>query len=182
MTIAVRRLDAGSRSDFWRLHCDAGGHGWCCCVAWWTPTWDGWSERSAAENKALREELFDRGEYDGYLLYQDEAPVAWCQVGRRDRLDKLREQYGLPEDPETWALSCFVVAPAHRGMGLGHHLLVAVLADLRAAGVRRIEAYPARGADLPADDVWTGPEALFVRQGFRQVGGTDRRPVLALDL
>ena len=177
----VVRFDASCREDFFRVHSDANEAGWCQCVAWWVPTWDGWGDRTAEANRRLRDELLDRGEYDGYLLYVDGVPAGWCQVGPRDRLAKLARQYRLEPDPTTWALSCIMIAPAWRGKGLAAFLVQEVLRDLRARGVRRVEAYPKRGEGLEAADVWTGPEPLWRSAGFQVVRDDPRRPVLAVE-
>lgn len=182
MSLEVVRLDAGRRPDFWRVHCEANDAGWCNCIAWWVPTWEGWGERTAEENRALRERLFDGGEYDGYLLLDEGEPVGWCQCGPRDRLRKLCEQYGLGPDPEMWAITCFLLAPAARGRGLARALLSGVLQDLAARRVRAVQAFPERGEGLPADDVWTGPEALFAHAGFSVVREHPDHPVLGRSL
>lgn len=180
--LRVRSFEEAGREAFDRVHCDARGTGWCHCVAWWTPTWDGWGERTAAENRALRDALCARGELDGYLLFDGTEPVGWCQAGPRDRLAKLVEQLHLEPDPATWALTCFLVAPERRGERLATRLLAGVLDALRARGVARVEACPKRGADLDALDLWTGPEAMFRGAGFRVVRDDPARPVLALEL
>jgi len=93
--VRVERFGPALLDDFHRLHSDANGAGWCRCVAWWVPSWDGWGERPAAENAALREELCNAGEYDGLLAFAGDEPVGWCQLGRRDRLEKLVLQLEL---------------------------------------------------------------------------------------
>ena len=118
-------LDAGRRADFYRLHGDCNGAGWCACAAWWVPAWDGWGDRTAAENHAVREALFARDEHDGLLAYAAGEPVGWCQLGPRDRLAKLTRQLGLEPDPGAWAVTCFLVAPAWRGAGVARALLAA---------------------------------------------------------
>lgn len=148
-------------------------------MAWWVPTWEGWGERTAAENAALREALCDAGEYDGYLAYDGDEPVGWCQVGPRDRLEKLVRQLGLDPDPATWAVTCFLVAPSHRRGGVARALLRHALDDLRASGVARVEAYPRGGEAVEPEDMWTGPAGLYLREGFARVGDTPRGPVLA---
>ncbi|MBN1963083.1 MAG: GNAT family N-acetyltransferase [Anaerolineae bacterium] len=178
--IAVNRLEPARRADFFRLHSAAHGADWCFCCAWWVETWDGWGERSAAQNRAVREDLLDRGEYDGYLLYLDGAPVGWCQAGPRDRLVKLTRQFALPADPAAWAITCFLIAPAVRGQGLAAHLLRAVLTDLWVRGAARVEAFPKRGPDLDSRDLWNGPEAMFRAAGFIVVADDPVRPVLAI--
>lgn len=180
--IEVRRFEPARRADFDRLHCAAEGADWCQCVAWWAPTWPEFAARTAEENRREREALCARGEYDGYLLYEDGAPAGWCQAGPRDRLEKLVAQYRLTPDRAAWAITCFRIAPGRRRRGLATRLLEGVLADLPARGARRVEAFPKRGAGLDEGDLWTGPEALFLAAGFRVVGEDPRFPVLALEI
>ena len=175
-------LDAGRRADFYRLHGDCNDAGWCACVAWWVPTWDGWADRTAAQNHELREELFARGEHDGLLAYADGEPVGWCQLGPRDRLTKLTGQLRLEPDSGAWAVTCFLVAPDWRGEGVARALLAAAVARARQGGAARLEAFPRRGQDLAADDLWNGPEALFRAAGFSVARDDTGRPVLCLAL
>jgi GNAT superfamily N-acetyltransferase len=178
----VRRFAPALRDDFFRLHSAANGAGWCHCVAWWVSSWDGWGGRSSEENRELRERLLDSGQYDGYVLLVDDEPAAWCQVGPRDRLEKVVRQFHREPDPRTWAVTCFFVAPAHRRKGLAAALLRGALQDLARRGVRRVEAYPRRGIDLAEDDAWTGPEAMFLAEGFTVERDDASRPVLSLVL
>jgi GNAT superfamily N-acetyltransferase len=180
-TVEVRRVSVALRDDFHCVHDEAAGCGWCACVFWWVPTNDGWGERTAEENRALRDQLFARGEEDGYLLYEDGVPVAWCQAGPRDRWPKLAAAMQAEPDPEAWAIPCVLVHPSARGRGYARLLLRGALDDLRARGVRRVEAFPRPGGDLPADEAWTGPEAIFVEGGFRRLRDTGRRTVYALE-
>ncbi len=180
--LRVVRFEPAWREDFFRLHQSHPGGGWCYCIAWWVPTWDGWGERSAEQNLALREALLQAGEYDGYLAYDGSDPVGWCQAGRRDRLEKLVRQFELIPDANTWAITCFFILPAYRRQGLAERLLQAVLIDLRQRGVQRVEAFPRRGESLDVDDLWNGPEAMFLAAGFSVWREHPVRPVLALEL
>ncbi len=166
MPVTVVPLDATKRNDFYRVHCDANEAGWCSCVAWWIPTWDRWTERTAEENRNQREQFFEAGLYDGYLLYVDGSPIGWCQCGPRDRFTKLYARYELSPDPMVWAITCFLIVPHQRGHGLVHHLLQSALDDLQHCGIRHVQGFPRRGENLPVDDIWTGPERVFQRVGF----------------
>jgi GNAT superfamily N-acetyltransferase len=181
VTFRVERFGPTTLEDFHRLHSDVNGAGWCRCVAWWVPTWDGWGERTAQENAALRDELCDTREYDGLLAYDGSDPVGWCQLGPRDRLEKLVRQFELERDPRTWAVSCFLVAPSHRDRGVASTLLDAAIEGARAEGAVRLEGYPRTAAD-DAGELWTGPEHLFVRAGFRRVHDAPPRRVYRLGL
>ena len=133
LKLDVVPMSADRVDDFFKLHSVEQGCGWCYCVAWWTPTWQGWGERTAEENYKMRLELFERGHYDGYLAYAEGEPVAWCQVGRRERLKKLLDQFGLEEasdGPEIWSITCFLVAPQWRRQKVATTMLAAILGDL----------------------------------------------------
>ena len=182
MQISIRRFSAENEPAFWRIHDERQGCGWCACAAWWVPTWEGWGERTAEQNRALRASLIEQGEYDGYILYVDETPAGWVQVGARDRLLKLVTQFGLEPDPGTWAITCFLILPDWRGHGLARALLAGVLDDLPKRGATRVEAFPKRGVDLDALDLWNGPESMYLLAGFRVLREHSDRPVLAMEL
>jgi len=182
MQLTVRAIDQSLREDFYKVHCERNGEGWCNCVAWWTPSWEGWGNRSAKENQKLRDDLFDQGQYDGFLLYGDDRPVAWCQCGLRDRLLKLCGQYHLDPDPTVWAVTCFVMTPPLRGTGLTHRFLEEILRQLKNRGVTRVQAFPKRGEGLETGEVWTGPEALFKKAGFRVEREDPKFPVYTKNL
>lgn len=190
MQVDVHALEPARLEDFDRLFDAEPGPRWCRCVAWWVPTWDGFGERTAEENLALRRELFARGELDGYLAYATDRPtdrpggrpVGWCQVGPRDRLEKLVRSFALEPDASTFAVTCFVVAEGVRRRGVARALLRAVLEDAPRRGATRIEAYPKTGADLDVCELWNGPEALFLEHGFERLRAVPPRVILTRDL
>ncbi len=177
MSIEVRRLTPSDEADFLGL---TGSQicGGCHCVAWWVDDWERGSSRTSDQNRLLRQELFERGEHDGYLAYVRGEPVGWCQVGPRDRLKKLAGQFQLTPDPFAWAVTCFVVLPEHRRRGVATSLLTHVLSDLPARGARSLEAFPRHGNVEEAPELWNGPPALFAGAGFTEIGRDDRRVVL----
>jgi GNAT superfamily N-acetyltransferase len=167
----ISRLSDANLSDFYRVHSPDCGTGWCYCVAWWVPTWEGWGDRPAEQNLALRDSLFNRGEYDGYLCYDEhDRPVGWAQVGLRDRLEKLVRQFNLEPDPEAWAVTCFLVLPHLRRRGIAQSFLQAILDDLRQRNVALVEAYPKRTSELDELELWMGPQEIFHRAGFIPAG------------
>src|SRR5687767_15386188 len=179
MRLEVHRFDAARLDDFFRLQSTADDAGWCSCVAWWVPSWQGWGDRNADQNRSLRLELCAQGQYDGYLLYVEGVPAGWCQVGPRDRLEKLVRQLSLDADPEVWAITCFQIAPAFRRQGLATYLLQEVLRDLADRGVRRVEAFPKRTTAEEPGELWNGPEAMYRAAGFTLLRDHPQRPVLS---
>jgi len=179
----VLPLTAERTADFWAVHGDEHEHGWCCCTAWWSDSFETFSKRTADENRSHRERLFAEGHFDGYLVYADGRPVGWCQCGPIARLGLLRRFHGLDATPpDVVGLTCFFIVPSARGRGLARRLLDDVLADLRTKPVRSVLAFPRAGDGHEAGEVWTGPERLFTSAGFVRTGGTDAHPVLELNL
>ena len=122
---------------------------------------------SARQSKTVRSEPSSAPrERDGYLLYGTPDRRAGA-VGPRDRLPKLAGNYKLPSNQEANAISCFAILPEFRGKGLANFLLGEMVKDLAERGVKRLEAYPRRGEQLEAEEVWTGPELIFLQAGFQ---------------
>lgn len=141
--------------------------GWCWCVAWEVPTWEGWTERSAEQNCALRERLWAHGEYHGYVFYLDNSPVGWCRVGPTRAWPKFCAHRNVEASDDVYAFTCFGMRPHVRGEGHLHVFFKQVLADLSRRGVKRVIAVPKKFQDRQADGrVWNGPASLFLKAGF----------------
>ncbi|MCX6826468.1 MAG: hypothetical protein NTV06_04250 [candidate division Zixibacteria bacterium] len=182
MQIKVVPLDSTRRDDFFAIHCEKCEMGWCYCTAWWVPNWDGWENRTAEENRALREKLFHDEIHDGYILYADDIPVGWCQCGPRDRLPKIRQIYNLMADPDVWAISCMFLLPAFREIGLAHYFLFGIIRHLCDMGVKYVQGFPKRGKELTAGDIWIGPESLYQKAGFILEQDDRHHPVYGIKL
>jgi GNAT superfamily N-acetyltransferase len=83
----------------------------------------------------------------------------------------------LEPDPAIWAITCLLIAPPFRKQGLTHRFLQVILSDLKRKGVRRVQAFPRRGEELPDEDVWTGPERLYRRAGFTLERDDPQKPI-----
>jgi len=182
MDINVRQLTNSLKEDLYQVHSENSCGGWCFCSAWYIPTWEGFGDRTAEQNKTVREELFAKGVSDGYLVYVDKVPSGWVRVGLRDDSKKLLNQFGLTPNPDMWAITCIALDPKLHGKGLAHEIIALILADLRAHGVTRIQAFPKAGKGLSKTEIWTGPVSVFQKAGFVIVKPDERHPVLELTL
>ena len=147
-------------------------HAWCWCVAWETPSWDGWQDRSQEENQCLRRQLWDAGSYHGRIFYLKDRPVAWCRVGPRTAWPKLCATFELEPVDSVYAFVCFGIIEKHRGQGLMHQAMALALADLSAEGVVEVEGFPRRQSltdRLDPGEVRMGPARLFASAGFEIV-------------
>ena len=147
-------------------------HGWCWCVAWETPSWDGWQDRSEAENQCLRRELWGAGSYHGRVFYYKDRPIAWCRVGPRTAWPKLCATFKLKPVESIYAFVCFGISERFRGHGFMHRAMALTLADLAAKGVEEVEGFPRRQSltdHLDPGEVWMGPARLYTSAGFEIV-------------
>lgn len=170
--LTIRRINASLIDDFYRVHTEANGLGWCRCVAWLCP-WDEFKNRTEEQNKTQRDALFAAGTFDGYLLYLDDHPIGWSQCAPIDDLPKLRDSYHVPENSTAWAIGCISLALPHRGKGLAGQFLNLIVADVKSRGIPRVYGFPKRNTDDP----WTGPEPVFKAQGFILEKEAERGPV-----
>jgi GNAT superfamily N-acetyltransferase len=173
----------------------------CYCNYW---HFDGdknaWLERcylKPDENRAALVERLAASELCGVVTRNDAGAICgWMKVMPAAHLSRLYDQrvyrrlpYFEEQSAEmrqrTYTIACMYVAEADRGRGAAHALLGAAIAAAKEAGARAIEAFP-RGAPegerLRPDQVWLGPEGLYLTAGFRAVTDFRAYPVLRLDL
>ena len=114
---------------------------------------------------------------------EDAAALGWLKLTARAAVPKLRAlpvYRGLDLGPEetSWIVGCFLVHPAARGRGVARALLAAAEAHARARGARALEGFPRRSAEpIHDEEVWQGPERLFVEAGFEVVHDVPPYPV-----
>lgn len=176
-TVSITRLSADNRDDFARVH--AGEHGWCQCVAWRVPSWDGWGDRTAEDNTRLRAQLFAQNVHDGFPIHADGELAGWCQAWRRDAFPRLQTGFGLSKDEFAWMIGCLSIKPEFRKQGVARRALALVVEAVRVAGARSIDAFPKRNVSGDGE-LWNGPESTYLGLGFKVVRDDPKRPVLRL--
>jgi hypothetical protein len=180
--LEIKWLSRELKQDFYRVHSDDCCGAWCFCAAWYVPTWEGFGDRSAEQNRQVREVLFERGVFDGYLVFEEGIPSGWVQVGPRDGLGKLVEQFSLQPEPQAWAITCLALASKLQGKGYSHEIVRLILDDLRLRGIKKVQAFPKVGEGLSKETIWTGPLAVFLKAGFKVIQEDEHRPVLEIEL
>jgi hypothetical protein len=176
-TFRIRKLNNGNVNDFFAVNCAKNGLEWCNCVAWWCDNWEKFGARSAEENRQHRETLFSRGEFDGFLLYEDDLPIGWSQVGPRNRLPNLVKMYGADPRDNVTAVTCFALRPEYRRKGVVTEFLNLIVSELKATENRVIQGFPKR----ETKDPWTGPESSFMKCGFVKVVEHEKFPIYEIN-
>ena len=169
MDLRLEPLTKEREADFLALMARDEHGGQCWCVAWWVPTWESYIGQTPEEHRTVRDDLFATGVHDGYLAYADGAPVGWVQAGPRDDLPKIAETFSLAPGPGRVGDQLLHGAGAVPRQGLGRRIFTAALDDIRSRGASAVEGYPLHGTGHEAEDVWTGPESLYLAAGFTEV-------------
>ncbi len=151
----------------------------CYCLEPHLARGDGGNDRSAAQNRADKIELIQRGEAHGHIAYAEGQPIGWCNAAPRSTLAWVTSNPELAcDDAErVGSIVCFVVAPAYRRQGLATRLLDAACGEFRRRGLAIAEAYPAVSTTTqPA--AFRGPIDMYLEAGFERVRETRRNTIV----
>ena len=151
-----------------------------------------WDASSAEERRDMLHEEIGSEIAPGILAYVDGTPAGWVRVGPRPtqrRLARTRivthgSEYP-PDDPTVWAVTCFSVPRAFRGLGVTRALLDAAAEHARSHGARVVEGYPIdiSVGKTSANSLFVGALTTFEAAGFHVVARpTPKRAVVARDL
>lgn len=172
----------------------------CYCNYWhFAGDKNAWLQRcyvTPEDNRAALVERLAGPELCGVVALREGAVCGWLKVTRAQALPRLYEQRvyrNLPcfqaepgEREHVYTVACTYVAEGERGRGVAQELLTAAIGVARDAGASALEAFPrampTEAEKLRADEVWMGPERLFVKAGFTAVSDFRAYPVLRLHL
>jgi GNAT superfamily N-acetyltransferase len=162
----------------------AGNPAWasCYCMAHHIPggeEGDDWSIRSWRDNRDDIAERIRTGETQGVVARCDGQVVAWCNASPRCKFPDYARNDGA--DDTTGVVTCFVVAPTHRGHGLARQMLAAVLEHFPTSGITAVEAHPANDPTW-AGAAYRGTIPLYREHGFEVVHEGTRATVVRREL
>ena len=174
----------------------------CYCNYWhFEGDKNAWLERCYVrpeQNRAALVERLGGAELAGVVALEaaTRRVCGWLKVTRAQALPRLYEQrvyrnlLSLQASSgargDVYTVACAFVAEAERGRGVARALLKSAIAVARDAGASALEAFPraapSEAERLRADEIWMGPEPLFLELGFVPVSDFRPYPVLRLHL
>ncbi|MBN1776698.1 MAG: GNAT family N-acetyltransferase [Clostridiales bacterium] len=176
MQYAIRSLSPQRVEDFFTFfeHVAFAEHPeWgcdCFCCFFHAASREAWDACTRESNMAMARELIISGRMRGLLAYDGEKPVGWCHFDVLKNLPGARLFYGglASADDGKALIACFTIAQGYRRRGIASALLQHVLDDLKAQGVRQVEAYPVIGNESQEHN-YHGPLSMYLKQGFTVV-------------
>src|SRR5690606_38137244 len=170
--------------------------GRCQCQRFKAPGWF-WRDTTQEERTAMLRtqtacDMPDAPHTSGLVAYLEEEPAGWVAVEPRTAYPKLRTSRvpwpGRDEDkddPDVWAVTCFVVRKGYRGRRLTYALAAATVDYARQHGAKALEAYPmitSPGKEITGGELHVGARQVFEDAGFVEVSRpTLRRVVMRID-
>ena len=121
--------------------------------------------------RKMAEDFVQRGVMTGYLIYDGDAVIGWCNAGDKLGYEPVcaYEPFILePHEPgKVKLIYCFDIAHAYRGLGIARMLIEHILAEAKAEGYLYAEAHPSNDHDFPYQ--YHGPWKLYEKFGFEIV-------------
>ena len=170
MNIHIEPLTRERAEDFLRFfdHDAFSDHeewaGCYCLESHLTPAEDAACNKSE-KRRSTAKKLIREGTMQGYLLYDGDAVVGWCNAGDKRKFLPVYEDpaYHTGND-RIKVVYCMDIAPAYRGKGLATLALERVLADAENESYAWVEGYP---LTIPNDPYpYKGPPRLYEKFGF----------------
>jgi len=159
----------------------------CYCVTWRTDdtyacdkngNWNHWFlTREERRKRAIQ--FIEAGSLQGYLAYNGDKIVGWCNTNADCGLcvDYLRTIYPIDEynaDIKIKSIFCFVIDPEMRRKGIATLLVERICKDAADDGINFVEAYVDEKSTL-AHPI---PLGLYVKCGFIKYTERDGKSVV----
>ena len=143
-------------------------------------------EAYRVELRKAAERLVADNSLQGYLIYDGEKAVGWCNANDKSNYTA----YGFNESIRgsrnvgpgyVKAVLCFEIAPGYRGKGIASALLKRVCEDAKKEGFQFVEGYPRLLEEYDPYD-YTGPIHLFEKAGFEETARQEGVAVMRKEL
>ena len=123
-------------------------------------------------------EMLDRNRIRGYLAYDGELSVGWCNAADMESYAGFVPAFARKAAcGKTVSIVCFEIAPEYRGMGIATAFIDRICADAKAKGYAAVEGYAVL-SDKRNDFDYQGPLRLYRKAGFTEAARENDRVVM----
>ncbi len=140
-----------------------------------------WMARTLEENRAEALREIEAGNMRGYLAFDVETCVGWCNASDLEKLPRLHDDTAeLRRGKRIGCTICFVIHPDYRGKGIARQLLARAVSDFRAEGYDAVLALPVEAEHAPQRR-YRGTLRMFQEAGFTEIKSEGPLHVMWLD-
>jgi ribosomal protein S18 acetylase RimI-like enzyme len=118
-------------------------------------------------SRAMIINRINENELRGYLVFENDKPIGWCNANNRSNYQRLLRDYDLIDNPDDKVCSivCFLIHPDFRRQGIAQMILERIIEDYSNADYDYLEAYPRKGESN--ENNFKGPLELYKRYDFK---------------
>ena len=120
-----------------------------------------------AASRAMIINRINENELQGYMVFENDRPIGWCNANNRLNFQRLIRDYDLIDSPNdnVYSIVCFLIHPEYRRQGITQKILEKIITDHSNTNYDYIEAYPKKGESSNGN--FNGPLELYKRNGFK---------------
>lgn len=183
--ITIKKLTSHLAADFFTFfetdaHGDNPNEDRCYCINWVSTDHSHKPDfRDPDKRKIYAKKYIEAGTLQGYLAYDGDRVVGWCNTNTRaDCLKSMGWLHYMTDIPvhdheKIKSIYCFAIAPHMKRKGIASRLLERICLDAKKEGFQAIEVFPIKQAK-DGFMAFMGPVNLYKKYGFDVVGETDR--------
>ncbi len=120
-----------------------------------------------AMSRAAVSNLIDETKLTGYLVFNNDQPIGWCNVNNRSNYQRLLRDYDYVDNPndKVCSIVCFLIHPDYRRQGIAKKILEKIIMDHSSKDFDYFEAYPKKAA-TSCEGNFKGPLELYTQFDF----------------
>jgi GNAT superfamily N-acetyltransferase len=129
--------------------------------------------------------LINDGKMQGYMAYETNNVVGWCNANDKVNFSRLIDRKELwdnnERDIKIKSIVCFLIAPEMRGKGIATKILEQICKDAEKNGYKYIEAYPHQNEKNVYMNHY-GPYSMYEKAGFKKIKQFEHDCIVRKDL
>lgn len=121
-------------------------------------------------NRVAVSQLIKEDKIRGFLAYDGDKVIGWCNANDRNNYQGLANIYELEQskDKRICSIVCFLIHPDYRRKGISSLLMETAIQNCKDAEYDMIEGYPEKESSS-CERNYKGPLKLYERNGFKVV-------------